>query len=417
MKVLFVTWDGPQVSYLEGLFLPIFQRLSQMGLRFHVLQFTWGEATIKEARRQACEQAGVSYRAVTIWRRPRAAGSLLTTIKGSYDVRKAIRDFNIDVVMPRSTMPALATLLALRGSTVPIMFDADGLPLDERVDFAGQSPSSAGYRFLRDIEAQTVRRASVVLTRSTKAMDILLARAGAGTVQDKFHVVSNGRDADLFSSRDVETRSRVRQALGVEQDAPLLVYAGSMGQQYCLDEMLQLFALVRQRRPDAQLMILTGLPEWVNRTLGAYPELASAATVMTVSARDVPEYLASADLGLALRQPSFSMQAVAPIKLGEYLLCGLPVVATVGIGDTDAISAESGFLLHHMDNSELKAAAEWFIDIVLPRRDAYRARCREAGIAHFSLEASIQSYIKAFSHLAPQIRIAANAAEEVADHG
>ena len=34
MNVLFISWDGPQVSYLEGLFLPIFRALKTHGIQF-----------------------------------------------------------------------------------------------------------------------------------------------------------------------------------------------------------------------------------------------------------------------------------------------------------------------------------------------------------------------------------------------
>lgn len=51
MNILFVTWDGPQVSYLEGLFLPIFKALKSAGIHVHVLQFTWAEqAKIEHSR-------------------------------------------------------------------------------------------------------------------------------------------------------------------------------------------------------------------------------------------------------------------------------------------------------------------------------------------------------------------------------
>ncbi len=41
MNILFITWDGPQVSYLESLFVPIFRKLEERcGAHFHVLQFT-----------------------------------------------------------------------------------------------------------------------------------------------------------------------------------------------------------------------------------------------------------------------------------------------------------------------------------------------------------------------------------------
>jgi len=397
MNILFVTWDGPQTTYLESLFLPIFKRLADNDLRFHVLQFTWGDTKRLERTRQACAAAGVSYQAVMVWRRPVVLGSLLTAIKGVLDLRKAIRRYDIEAVMPRSTPPALTTLLALRSTPLPIIFDADGLPLDERVDFAGQSPSSLVYRLLRDIEVQAVQRATVVLTRSNKAVDILLARAGAGTVREKFYVVGNGRDADLFNPKDANTRRQLRQQLGLAESTALLVYAGSIGPQYCLGEMLALFSFVRQRRADSHLLILTGSPASVTETLTAHPDLESAVTALTVLPADVPAYLASADLGLALRRPSFSMQAIAPIKLGEYLLCGLPVVATTGIGDTDALSPATGFLVERMDSVELRAAADWFIDGVLPQREILRIAAREIGLSRFSLEACVEAYMKAFA--------------------
>ena len=225
-----------------------------------------------------------------------------------------------------------------------MVFDADGLPLDERVDFAGQSPNGLVHRFLRDVEAQAVRRADVVLTRSAKAAEILHARAGAGTSVDKFHVITNGRDAERFKPADAAASAQVRSGLGLTLDTPLLVYAGSLGPQYCMDEMLRLFAFVHARRPDAHLLILTGSPEVVQPALAVYPQCQGRITTLSVPAEVVPQYLGCADLGLAMRQPSFSMQAVAPIKLGEYLLCGLPVLATAGIGDTGAISTECWFV-------------------------------------------------------------------------
>ena len=399
MKVLFVTWDGPQVNYLESLFLPIFSRLAKDGFQFHVLQFTWGDSERRALSSQACEQLGIGYQAVSVWRRPIAIGALLTALAGAWHIKKATQAHNIDLVMPRSTLPALATMLALRNAQCQMVFDADGLPLDERVDFSGQSPSSLAHRFLRDVEAQAVRRADRVLTRALKAVEILHNRAGAGTAVSKFHVVTNGRDAERFRPADVTESIKVRRDLGLALETPLLVYAGSMGPQYCLEEMFTLFGMVRERRADAHFLVLTGSPEAVQPALDKHPQLNGYVTTLTVPAQAVPQYLGCADLGLALRQPSFSMQAVAPIKLGEYLLCGLPVVATAGIGDTDAIPSDAGMLLQRMDEAELQAAADWFIDSVLPQREAFRAISRVAGVKGFSLEASAATYSQALQNL------------------
>lgn len=396
MNILFVTWDGPQVYYLESLFLPIFSRLSDSGFQFHILQFSWAPSSVTNQRRLICEENGCSYIPVSVLRKPASLGPFISALIGCNHIRNTIKNYDIDVVLPRSTLPALSSMLALRGRGQSLLLDADGLPLDERVDFAGQSPSNLVHRVLRDIEAQAVRRADVVLTRSHKAISVLQARAGAGTSMAKFHVVSNGRDKSLFDPGDIADRLGVKQKLGIAADAPLIVYAGSLGPQYCPDSMLTLFKLIRQSRPDAHFLVLTGSPEVMNDLVsGSDRALKSCMTVMRVDANEVPGWLAAADLGLAFREPTFSMQGVAPIKLGEYLLCGVPVVATRGVGDSHFIDSQAGFLVDNGDEQTLASVSDWFINQVLPRRDAFRAHCRSVGVAHFSLESSVEAYRKA----------------------
>ena len=397
MNILFVTWDGPQTSYLEGLFLPIFKALKSKNIHFHILQFTWGDTASIEARRIACQNAGCSYEVVKVIRKPVALGSLASAIQGSKHITRVIKQQKIDVVMPRSTLPALSSLLALRNRSEYLVFDADGLPLDERIDVSGQSSSGLVYRLLRDIEAQAVRRADIVLTRSTKATNILLARAGAQTSSNKFYVVTNGRDTNVYTVGSVESRAATRASLGLADNIPLLVYAGSIGPQYCLDEMLKLFELILVKNSTARLLILTGSPDLVYQALQSRAELMKLVIVKSVATKEVPTYLACADLGLAFRQPTFSMQGVAPIKLGEYLLCGLPVVATKGIGDTHVISNEVGYLVEDMSGIELQRVADWFIADVLPARTQMREQCRHVGVEYFSLEACAQSYYRALA--------------------
>jgi len=401
MKILFVTWDGPQVFYLESLFLPIFRGLAPHGWEFHVLQFTWGDRQRVEQTRQACAEAGVPYRVVRVWRRPVSLGSLFTAIKGARDIRRTVQQWDIDVLMPRSTLPVLSSMRALQRNALPMVFDADGLPLDERVDFGGMSSTGVAYRLLRDVEAQGVRRADVVLTRTSKAKDILLARAGAGTSRDRFYKVGNGRDADRFVPMDQSVRTKVRERLGIEAEAPLLVYAGSLGGKYQLSEMLELFSAVHLRCPDARLLIMTGSPELAARGIRDFPGLRSSVVTLTVDAGQVYEYLASADLGLALIKPSFSMQAATAIKVGEYLLCGLPVIATDGVGDTSSITPKVGFMLTESNKDVFGEAATWFTDEVLPERERFRVRCREVGVEHHSLKSSVDSYSRALESLRP----------------
>lgn len=395
MNILFVTWDGPQVSYLESLFLPIFCRLKEYGYCFHVMQFSWASEDVIKSRRLACESTGVNYSHVSVIRTPVAPGALLTAVLGSLRIKKYIKDHHIDVLMPRSTLPALSTLLAMRGRSEKIIFDADGLPLDERVDFDGLPSSGFSYRFLRDVEAQAVRKADVVITRADFASDILLARAGAGTSRGKFKVVKNGRDANVFNLCSVDSSAKVRGELSIFNDAPLVIYAGSLGGKYKITEVYEFFTLLLARRPDSYLLILTASEAIARAELVKFPDLKGRVIVKQAEPIDVARYLSASDLGLAFIEPKFSMKAVSAIKIGEYLLCGIPVAVSNGVGSDGDILKPVSYALNNFGKDSLSSCVDWFCEVVLTDREKYRNLCREIGLNNFSLDSTLDGYLSA----------------------
>ncbi|WP_118857359.1 hypothetical protein [Sphingomonas mesophila] len=398
-NVLFVTWDGPGSPFLEGLFLPIFEALRTSDYDFHVLQFTWAEEVERRRLHASSAALGIPYRSVAIWRRPIALGSMLTALNGALPLRRAIKDWRIDIVMPRSTLPATAA----RGATMigagrlPMLLDADGLPHDERVELGQGNRRDGVYRVLRRLETQAVLRADSISVRSRRAADILTARAGDPGIRRRFHVVANARDAALFRPLDDAARTAVRSRIGVTADQPLLVFAASaLGWKNRTDAMLRLFAAVCARRADARLLLLLPDHRETGATLAAFPEIAESCILRSAAPGEVAQWIGAADLGLALMHASFSMQAVAPIKIGEYLLCGVPVLTSRGIGDFDSlIGSDTGLCLGETDDAALQAAADWFVGEVIPRRAEFAERCRALGLRHFSLESAVAGYCAA----------------------
>lgn len=394
MRALFITWDAPEASYLESLFLPIFEGLAVHGIAFDVLQFRWGDRALTRRTAELCHARGIGYRSTPILRALGGLGAMASAVLGGFAVRRAVHYFGSDILMPRSLMPALATLAAGDERFRPIVFDADGLAADERVEFAGLPPTGLTYRLLRDIEAQMVRRSASVIVRSQRAADILQNRAGPTVSAGCFHVVTNGRDETRFAPGNDAERLKLRQELGYTATDPVIVYAGSVGQQYRFDRLCRFVDAVLDRRPDTRLLILSGASNEARALLAqSSARVARAAFATAVSPLDVPRYLACADVGTAFRQPSFSMSAVAPIKIAEYLLCGLPVVGTGAIGDNQ-IAMEAGAFFDEAEG--LDAAADWFINHVLPAREQTRTRARNIGVEAFSLARSVKDYHRAF---------------------
>ncbi len=389
-NILFITWDGPQTRYLERLFLPILAGLGAQGYRCHVLQFTWAgspeDEAVIAARAGLCAAEGVPFRQVRIWRRPGGVGPFLSAVMGARAIRRAVAAWGIGTLMPRSLMPALAVLCLRRAErrALRILFDADGLAADERVEFGGLSPHGATYRLLRDIEARMLRQADGVLVRTEAARDIVLARAGAALAPARCHVVPNGVAVAPFAE--------ALAACAAARDAGFVLgYCGSVGVQYRLPDMLDIAMRLRETMPDLRLRLLSPARAEVMRALAA-KNLAGAGWIeqRAVPAAEIPGELVRLDLGLALRVQSFSTRAVQPIKLGEYLLAGVPVIGTPGVGMTEAL--EEAGVFRSAEPEDWQATLRWIIDEVRGRREEMRQACHAIGLGHFSLAATVEAY-------------------------
>jgi glycosyltransferase involved in cell wall biosynthesis len=395
MRTLFVTRDGPGLTYLESLFVPIFERLQERGFPFDVIQFRWGGAEEEHAARRACEAARIGYYSAPIWRTPSGMGPLASALTGRLHVARAIRRFGSDVVMPRGSLAALSVPKGKKGR--PTIYDSDGFDIDERVDFGGLSSSSFVYRWLRDIESEAVRQAERIVVRTEYAPEILTARAGPPVSAERFQVVTNGRDASIFHPHTSEDRASVRQQLGISSEAPLAVYVGTIGFRQQTSRVGEFALALRRLRPDTRLLVLTGSPEAAQEELAArMPELAEFTTIRRVSHAEVPRYLAAADVGTAFVHKSFSTQGVSPLKTAEYLLCGVPVVGTSGIGRSSAAIAGGAFF---REEEGLDLAAQWVATKVLTDRETFRGKARQVGVAHFSIERSVEDYLRPLQHV------------------
>ena len=402
MNVLYVLWEGPGTRYLDVLFLPIFARLHAVGVHVTVLQFRWGDPAEEAVTRTAAMAHGIP---LVIRRVPQGFGGSVSTVlgvvRGAFEVVRLVHRLGIDVVMPRAVVPAAMVLAArpLLGRAA-FVYEADGLVADERADFGGWSRTGWSYRLFNGITLAAVRAALRVVVRARRAVPLLLERAGLPeTEARKFVVTTNGRDPEIFTPGTDEARAVTRHELCMMKNAPLVIYVGSLGAKYDLDGMMTFFEAVRRRRPDARLLVLTAFGD-AARAAAAWAGVPDdALDVRLVPSAEVPALVAAADLGLAFIVRAISTQAVSATKLGEYLLCGTPVLATLGVGDHDEHlgTSEAGRTLDPALPESIEAAADWFVNDVLRSRDRLRPLARALGEAHFALPAAVAAYLDALT--------------------
>jgi hypothetical protein len=387
-KILFISWDGPQTNYLESLFFPVFAGLQKTSnWRFEVVQFSWANRDKQDQIAQIARNHGITFTHYFISRKPHPLwGTLKTLFFGRRFLEKYIKQHQIQIIMPRSTFPAIMGKAIKRKSPkLTIIFDADGLPLEERVDFSGLNPHGKQYRFLKREETHMLKIADLVLTRTEKAKNLHLQNIGSGFTK-KFFTVRNGRDPSFFDI-NASDRQHFRKKLSLSPNQICMVYCGSLGPQYAWETMNQVFQTLLLSRPDSKFIILTQQDAYIKIIHAGMPHQID---IIKGQYTDIPKWLNAADIAFAVREPTFSMQGVAPIKIGEYLLMGLPTIASKGIGDSENLLKGKSFI-HLFDShkrEEVKNVAMWIEKQRFPKKE----EIRNFALQHFTLSHSVKDY-------------------------
>lgn len=165
---------------------------------------------------------------------------------------------------------------------------------------------------------------------------------------------------------------RLREALGLADDLPIVLYQGGLSQGRGLGEMVR---LLPQLPPCHIVFIGGGRIEGELRQLAAGLGLAGRAHfVPTVALAELPSFTASADIGLQpIRNTCFNHYTTDSNKLFEYCMAGLPVAASdfpeirkivvgYGIGvvfdpdDPESVAGQLGRLIRDPDLRQAMAA-------------------------------------------------------------
>jgi glycosyltransferase involved in cell wall biosynthesis len=144
---------------------------------------------------------------------------------------------------------------------------------------------------------------------------------------ERTHLIRMGSLVALPEDRDADVDLRARY--GLPADAPTAVFFGTLQPNKGLEDLVQAFALVRERRPDARL-IIAGHPSRHMRQ-GALQEEVRALGLDGTVVVD-PRYVPNEEVGPLMRLARFAVlpyrSATQSGALQVAYACGRPVVAT-----------------------------------------------------------------------------------------
>ena len=363
-RVLYISYNGMLDPLGQSQVLPYLRELSKLGVQFTLLSFertaafgSEGAAKREELRGQLAAE-GIAWHALRYHQRPSLPATVYDVRHGLRYAARLVRRDKIEMVHARSHIAA-AIALRLKGRFgLQMIFDLRGLMADEYVDANHWRKGGVRYRITKWMERRALAEADGIVTLTEriwpeiKSWDVLRDREVIS------EVVPCCVDLELFRF-DPEAREQRRAELGI-QNCLVLVYSGSIGGWYLTEQMADFFAALLRKRPDAHFLWLTlGNAEMIGNLMSKRGITATQYTVLRAAPGDVWSYLSAGDAGIAFYKPAFSRMATSPVKIGEYLACGLPLVINAGIGDSDAmVTAERiGALVSNFNEGEYADAA------------------------------------------------------------
>ncbi len=230
---------------------------------------------------------------------------------------------------------------------------------------------------------------------------------------DRLRLIPQGVDVARFRAGDQRHRLQIRRQLDLEDDAPLVVFVGSLVHRKGIDVLLRAWCTIQANRPTARLLLVgpdafdPGDPnrELLQRCLKELPS-AAGARVHRLGVREDTEAIVGASdvFVLPTRREGFGSAII------EAMACSLPCVVTELPGITDFIFASpaaadlqadpetDGVVVAQENADELATAVCGLLaDPALRRSVGDAARARAVG--KFDMRTVAASYLAYYDEL------------------
>ncbi|WP_340153604.1 glycosyltransferase [uncultured Marivirga sp.] len=217
------------------------------------------------------------------------------------------------------------------------------------LDFGIWKKSSISYRLLNYFERKTAKSAEIISTGT----DFMLHRLKRESVTGEVYKLPSCANDKIFII-DHNKRLEVRHSLGLSKEHNVFIYVGKFGGIYYKEEIFEVIGELNRLINDFFIIILSpNERSWIEEML--VNENVTQYYVSKVPYEKVYEYLNASDMGISAIPGFPSQKYRSPIKVGEYLLCGLPYITNKGVSEDDIIAKKfkAGVVLNEFSKNQV----------------------------------------------------------------
>jgi glycosyltransferase involved in cell wall biosynthesis len=394
MRVLYLTHYSIMEPLGQSQIVPYLIGLANYGHAIEIVSFEKAGLLADEdrfrAQNETLRSCGIDWFPRSYHRGASLQDLIWDVLKMSVEVNTRCRRNRIDLIHCRVHVPFLMAWYASAVQRTPILFDFRGFLAEEYGDAGLWKPGGVKFRLTKWVERKMAAwcSAMVVLTHPVREY-IMKAYEIPG---EKLFVVPCCVDLQQFCLKDPVPPGARGRSLNI-------VYSGSTEGRYDVPAMLSFFAQFYGKRPGSHLTILTTGDIKKVQALVANASLpGDAVSIRSLPHHQVPESLSEQDLGLLFLRGNLGLIATSPTKLGEYLACGLTVVAEKGLGGLERILVEEG--VGCLVSSDQPASWDEAISEAIRLCDQPDSRLRSVRTAakYYALEQGVETYAQAYEY-------------------
>jgi radical SAM superfamily enzyme YgiQ (UPF0313 family)/glycosyltransferase involved in cell wall biosynthesis len=404
-RVLFLSYNGLLEAILPSQAVPYLAQLHEDNLEFILITYekrkelkAAGKAGILEMRNKLRER-GIEWHYLRYHKKPPIAATLFDLFIGTIYISYLMSANRIKMVHVRGITPGVIIILLSRIFKVKVLFDMRGLLAEEYVGGGLWKEGSLPFKLVKSAERRMLKTADAitVLTKRHLEFNKSLPFIQEGSVP--MDVIPCCVDTDMFKY-DHTAEEILRKELGLENKF-VLMYPGKIGTFYLMKEMIDFYAAMVRRSKDSVFLIVSnddpkGIIARARSVAGGEDKIR---IISGVRFEDMPRYVRIADAGIFFINP-YKKFGSSPIKMGEFLASGVPVVINPGVGDTEELVSENrvGVIVKQFTEDDYRDGVARLFGLH-EEGSRLRERCRETAEKNLSLKNGVARYREIYNAL------------------
>lgn len=401
-RILYITYDGLTDPLGQSQILPYIFGLAKNGYSFTILSFEKKERLEKEKGliQDQLQRANINWEYLLFSRKPPMVSKFYDALRMKQRAFSLYKKKRFDLIHCRSYIAADVGLRMKKRFGVKFLFDMRGFWADEKKDGTWNLKNPVFkliYKYYKAREAKYLQHADHIISLTEAGKDEMM-KWPSFNPGVPMQVIPCCSDMNFFSLTDTKQKIKARKEIGIPEDCLVLSYLGSLGTWYMLDEMIVFFKQLKRKYSSAKFLFLThSNQQMIRNAIKKYMLEESDFFIREATRLQVPVWIKASDLNITFNKPYYSKISSSPVKIGEVLSVGIPIICNSGIGDVERFvnNAGVGYVLRGFSNSEFDKAIEHIPELL--KKDPNDIRSKIINI--YSLDKCIEKYLACYKSL------------------